>query len=150
MGIPPARPVEERHLIMKKLLGVATIVLLFSIPAHGQGRGVTVGSAPSANATGGGGAGGGAGDIGGGNSVRLPTYPPATFVVSAVSGGDPSFAPSTFLTFEQAVAEGKAINDADRKSLAQVAAENSNAPKAKAKFSFVQDANGKVVPTAER
>lgn len=134
---------------MKKLLGVAAIVLLFSIPAHAQGRGTSVGSAPSASANGGG-SGGGAGDVGGGTSARLPTYPRATFDVTAVSGGDPSFAPSSFLSFEQAVAEGKAINDADRKSLAQVAAENNAALKTKAKFSFVQDGNGKVVPTAQQ
>ncbi len=133
---------------MKKLLGVATIVLLFSIPAHAQSRGVSVGSASSASANGGGSS--GSGGIGGGASARLPTYPRATFDVTAVSGGDPSFAPSSFLSFEQAVAEGKAINDADRKSLAQVAAENNAALKAKAKFSFVQDANGKVVPTAQQ
>jgi hypothetical protein len=133
---------------MKKLLGVATIVLLFSVPAHAQSRGVSVGSASSASANGGGSS--GSGGIGGGASARLPIYPRATLDVTAVSGGDPSFAPSSFLSFEQAVAEGKAINDADRKSLAQVAAENNAALKAKAKFSFVQDANGKVVPTAQQ
>jgi hypothetical protein len=135
---------------MNKLLGVAAIVMLFSIPVHAQSRGTSVGSAPAASANGGGGGiGGGAGDIGG-TSARLPAYPRATFDISTVSGGDPSFAPSAFLPFEQAVAEGKAINDADRKSLAQVAAENNAALKAKAKFSFVQDANGKVVPTAQQ
>jgi hypothetical protein len=39
---------------------------------------------------------------------------------------------------------------ANQKSLAQSAAENSAAPKAQAKFRFVQDANGNVVPAAQQ
>ena len=70
--------------------------------------------------------------------------------MSAVSGGDPSFAPSTFLSFDQAVAEGRAILAADQKSLGQVAAENSSRQKAAVKFTFVQDADGNVVPAARQ
>jgi hypothetical protein len=135
---------------MKKFLGVTAFVLLFSIPAHAQTRGGGVsagGGGNSPSSSGGGGIGGGS--IGG-NVSRLSIYPRATFDVSAVSGSDPSFAPSTFLSFEQAVAEGKAINAANQKSLAEAAAENSAAQKAKAKFAFVQDANGKVVPAARQ
>lgn len=133
---------------MKKLLGVGVFVFMFSIPAHAQakGGGVSVGGGGNAPTTSGG-AGMGGGGIGG-NSSRLPAYPRATFDVSAVSGSDTSFAPSTFLSFEQAVAEGKAITEANHKSVAEIAAENSATQKAKAKFTFVQDANGKVVPAA--
>jgi hypothetical protein len=136
---------------MKKLVGVAALVLLFSIPAHAQAKGGSVGSS-STNAGGSGGSGGGigGGSLGGTNGARLPSYPRASFDVSAASGGDPSFAPSTFLSFDQAVAQGKAILAANQKSLAQIAAENSTAPKTKAKFSFVQDADGNVVPAAQR
>jgi len=151
MPVPPAVPVHERQTNMKKLIGIAAFVLLFSIPAHAQSRGGGVGSAPSANVAGGGGAGGtGGGGIGGNGGARLQSYPRASFEASSVSGGDPSFAPSTFLSFDQAVAEGKAIIAADQKSLAQTAAENSATPKAKAKVTFVQDAEGKVVPTAQQ
>jgi hypothetical protein len=151
MPVPPAVPVYERQTNMKKLIGIAAFVLLFSIPAHAQSRGGGVGSAPSANVAGGGGAGGtGGGGIGGNGGARLQSYPRASFEASSVSGGDPSFAPSTFLSFDQAVAEGKAIIAADQKSLAQTAAENSATPKAKAKVTFVQDAEGKVVPTAQQ
>jgi hypothetical protein len=150
MPVPPARPVDERQTIMKKLIGVGAFVLLFLLPAHAQNRAGGGGSAPSTNSNGGGG-GTGAGSNGGGTSgTRLPGYPRASFDLSAVSGGDPSFAPSTFLSFDQAVAEGKAIMAADQKSVAQSAVENSTTPKAKAKFSWVQDANGKVVPAAQQ
>ena len=132
---------------MKKLIGVVALVLLFSLPAHAQSKGMGVGSSASSNSSGGG---TGAGGIGGGTSgSHLPGYPRASFNVSAVSGGDPSFAPSTFLSFDQAVAEGKAINAASQKSLAEIATENSTVPKAKAKFTFVQNADGKVVPPAQ-
>ncbi len=139
---------------MKRFLGVAAFVLLFSISAQAQVKASAGSSGSSAtNFNGGGGGTGGSGiggsSMGGTNGARLPSYPRATFDVTAVSGGDPSFAPSTFLSFDQAVAEGKAMIAANRKSLGQIAMENSTAPKAKAKFSFVQDANGNVVPAAQ-
>ena len=133
---------------MKKLIGVVALVLLFSFSAHAQGKGMGVGSSASSNSSGGGGTGSG-GIAGGTSGSHLPGYPRASFAVSAVSGGDPSFAPSTFLSFDQAVAEGKAINAASQKSLAEIATENSTVPKAKAKFTFVQNADGKLVPTAQ-
>ncbi len=134
---------------MKELLGVAAFVLLLSIPAHAQTRGAGQTTTPTSSFNGGGGGTGG-GSIGGTNGARIPAYPRATFDMSEVSGGDPSFAPSTFRSFDQAVAEGKAILAEDQKSLGQIAAENSTKPKATTKFTFVQDANGNVVPAARR
>jgi hypothetical protein len=133
---------------MKMLIGVMALVLLFSLPAHAQGKSPAMGSSPSstANGSGGGGTSGGGGGSYGGHGSSSPR---ATFAATAVSGGDPSFAPSTFLSFDQAVAEGKAINAASQKSLAEIATENSTVPKAKAKFTFVQNADGKVVPAAQ-
>ena len=131
---------------MKKLIGGVALGLLSSLPAHAQGKGGAFGSSPSPISQGGGGA--GSSGAGGGGGSRLPGIPPTTFAVSAVSGGDPSFAPSTFLSFDQAVAEGKAINAASQKSLGQIAAENSTAPKAKSKFTFVQNTDGSVVAAA--
>ncbi len=150
MHVPPAAPVDERHTIMKKAIGIAAFVLVFSVPAHGQGsKGTAVGNS-SSSPTGMGGGGGGTGSgLSGTTGARLPVYPAAHFGTSAVSGGDPSYAPSTFLTFEQAIAEGRS-EAADQKTVAQVAAENSATPKAKAKFAFVQDAQGKVVPAPQQ
>ena len=137
---------------MKKLVAIAAFVLLFSLPAHAQGKaGGAVGSSGSASPySSGSGSSGGGGGFSGSQGGHLSSYPPAVLGTSAVSGGDPSFAPSTFLSFDQAVAEGKAINDESHKSLAQIAAENTTSTKAKAKFSFVQDAEGKVVRAAQQ
>lgn len=134
---------------MKIFFGVSAFVLLCSIPAHAQVRGAGQSATPTSSFNGGGGGTGG-GSIGGANVARIPSYPRATFDMSEVSGGDPSFAPSTFLSFDRAVAEGKAILAEDQKSLGQIAAENSTKPKATAKFTFVQDANGNVVSAARR
>jgi hypothetical protein len=135
---------------MKKLIGIAAFVLVFSAAAHGQGSkgGAAVSSSagPIGTSGGGGGTGGGFSGTGG---ATLPRYPATHFGTSAVSGGDPSFAPSTFLTFEQAIAEGKS-ESASQKPLAEAAAENNVTPKTKAKFVFVQDAKGKVVPAPQQ
>jgi hypothetical protein len=130
---------------MKKILGIAAFVLVFSVPAHGQAS-KGVGSSAPMVANGGGGT---SGSLSGTSGARLPAYPAAKLATAAVSGGDPSYSPSTFLTFEQAIAEGKA-EAANQKSLAQAAAENSTTPKTKAKFAFVQDARGNVVPAPQQ
>jgi hypothetical protein len=151
MRVPPAVTAAERHAIMKKLIGIAAFVLVFSVPTHGQAsKGPVVGSSGSgATGASGGSSGGGFGGGLNGTGTKLPAYPAARFGTSSVSGGDPSFAPSTFLTFEQAIAEGKS-ESANQKSLAEVAAENSVTSKTKAKFAFVQDAKGKVVPAPQQ
>lgn len=132
---------------MKKLLGATALVMVFSVPALAQNnRGAS--SAPTPYAGGGGGSGSlGAG--GGAYGNRLPSYPAARFATSTASG-DASFAPSSFLPFDQAVAEGNAEAANVQKPVGQVAAENNAAPRAKAKYAFVQDVNGKVVPTAQQ
>jgi len=88
--------------------------------------------------------GGGAGGLGSSGSGHLPSYPLAQFAVNAVSGTNEEFTPSTFLTFEQAIAAGKAAMP-DTRPLGEVAQENSDAQKAKAKIAFVQDASGNVI-----
>lgn len=133
---------------MKKGFGIAALILLSAVQAHGQSanKGAAVGSgatAPSAS-------GGGGGAATASSGSRLPSYPRAQFAMSAVSGGDPTYAPSTFLTFDQAVAEGRAKVETEHKSLGQVAAENGAAVKAKAKFAFMQDGKGNVVPAPEQ
>jgi len=133
---------------MRKALGIVALGLVFSIPAYAQGKGggfaATAGGGPNGfpTTTGGGGFGGG---IGGGNSrANVVSYPRARFATVAVSG-DPSFAPSSFLTFEQAVAVGKA-ELAPQKTVVQVAAETVAAMKAKSRVEFVQDNRKNVVP----
>jgi hypothetical protein len=135
---------------MKKGFGIAALVLLSAIQAHGQAtnKGPAVGGGATASSTSGGGGIGGGGATSSGS--RLPSYPRAQFAMSAFSGGDPSYAPSTFLTFDQAVAEGRAKVDIEHKSLGQVAAENGAAAKAKAKFTFMQDNRGNVVPAPQQ
>lgn len=128
---------------MKKILGIVALGLLFSIPAYAQGRSFGVGSSPSAALNFGGGSMGG-GSVGGSSTAHLPANVPAQFGTAAYSG-DESFAPSSFLTFQQAVEEGK-LESAPQKSVAQVAAENQAAAKAKSRVAFVQDARGNVVP----
>ena len=126
---------------MKRAIGVAAFILFFAIPAHAQKGASPAGGSPSAQATSGGGGGGG-GFGGGGGASRLPSYPPAHFKMSAVSGSDASFIPSGYLPFDRAVAEGQAILDAEKKTPAETAAATSIVPKPHAKVSVVQDANG--------
>jgi hypothetical protein len=128
---------------MKKILGIAAIGLLFSIPAYAQGRSFGVGSSQNAALNfGGGGVGGGS--VGGSSRAQLPAHPPTQFGTVAYSGEE-SFAPSSFLTFQQAVEEGR-LESAPQKSVAQAAAENQVAAKAKSRVAFLQDARGNVVP----
>jgi len=134
---------------MKKILGIIAMGLIFSVPAYAQGRGggfnTTAGGGPNGfpNTNGGAGAIGG-GSVGGESRANLPLYPRARFATTTISG-DSSFAPSSFLTFEQAVEVGR-VELTPRKSLAQVAIENSATSKIKSRIEFVQDNSGKVVP----
>jgi hypothetical protein len=134
---------------MKRFLAVAAFVVLFSASAHAQNKG-GVGSSGAGYPTNSGYGGGGGGGVsgGGGNSGPLPDYPSAHFAMSAISGTDDAFSPSTFLPYDQAIAAGKVAVAAHAKSPAEAAEENSNARKAKAKVVFVQDANGGVVALA--
>jgi hypothetical protein len=129
-------------MIMKKFLGVLAIVLLSSIPAHAQrAAGSAAGSSSTAALTFGGGstAGGITGDAG-----HLPIYSRAEFATAAFRG-DPSFAPSSFMTFEDAVKEGIA-ESAPARTVAQAAADHRAAVREKSRVAFVQDHSGNVIP----
>ena len=131
---------------MKRFIGLAAFVALLSAPAHAQNKATGIsGSNPIIGSSYGGGAGGGGLSGSSSGSGRLPSYPPARFAVNAVSGTEETYNPSTFLSYDQAIAAGKAAAVAGTKTLAQIAAENSNTQKVKAKVAFVQGANGKVV-----
>jgi hypothetical protein len=128
---------------MKKFLGVAAIVLLSSIPAHAQrAAGPAAGSSPTAAVTFGGGSVGGGGITS--DTGHLPAYARATFATAAF-GGDSSFAPSSFMTFEDAVKEGVA-ESAPGRTVAQAAVDNQAAMREKSRIEFVQDHSGNVVP----
>jgi hypothetical protein len=133
---------------MRKALGIVAMALLFAIPAHAQGRGgfgASAGGGPNGSPTTAGGGGAGSGVAGGASRAQIPAYARAQFATAAFSGGDPSYAPSSFLAFEQAVQEGK-LESAPQKSVAQVATQNLAAIKAKSRVAFVQDTGGRVVP----
>jgi hypothetical protein len=109
---------------MKQFLAVAVFILLSSTSAHAQrmsGTPVTEG-----------------GEIGGG-SHPLPIYANHSFDVSYVSGSDYDFNPSTFLSYDQAVNDGKAVLGAHVKTLAEMAKESRNSDRAKAKINIVED-----------
>jgi hypothetical protein len=130
---------------MKKILGIAAIVLFSSIPAHAQrAAGSAAGSSSSAALTFGGGSAGGGGIAS--DAGHLPVYSRAEFATVAF-GGDPSFAPSSFMTFENAVKEGIAESGPGR-TVAQAAADNQAVPREKSRVEFVQDHSGNVIPVA--
>jgi hypothetical protein len=86
----------------------------------------------------------------GGGGISKPTfptvlsYPRAVFASTAVSG-TADFVPSTFLSFHDAIEEGKAELAAQHVSVAEAAEANLRARKTKARFALVEDANGNAV-----
>ncbi|HKV03731.1 MAG TPA: hypothetical protein VJO53_01355 [Candidatus Acidoferrales bacterium] len=111
---------------MKRILGLGALMLGCSLPAHAQFLGGTIGGAGS-------------------SGVSFPVVidpAPTHFAVSYVGGTGADFVPSSFLSYDKALAAGRAAVEAQTKSLAQIADENNRAQKAKAKFALVQDARG--------
>jgi hypothetical protein len=108
---------------MKIALG-ALAVLFVMAPIHAQGWGGGL-TPPS-------------------NFPTLPWTPPTNFLSVDVSGAEATFAPSTFMTFSGAIAEGNIALKQDSKSIAQVAAE-SRRTKLQSKIMIEQDENGNVV-----
>jgi hypothetical protein len=100
---------------------------------------------------GGGGSYGGGGGVSGAESAVtfpvLPTIPAANLPSSAVSGTDADFVPSTFLPYKQAIAMGQEVLDAQHKSVAEAAAENSQTRRLKAKAAIIENAVGNAVLT---
>jgi hypothetical protein len=67
-----------------------------------------------------------------------------------VGGTDADFIPSSFRSFDQAVAEGKTALAAQARTIAQAAEENGRTQKAKARLAIVQDGSGNVILTFNR
>jgi len=133
---------------MKRLLGLGILAAGLAVPAHAQAfhggasAGGTSNSLPINGGAGGFGGGFGGG-LSGGN--RLSAYPLANFNVAAVSGIQAEYIPSTFVSYDQAVAEGREILTTPPKTLVQAAHDQANAHPNKAKFALVQDRNGNAV-----
>jgi hypothetical protein len=136
---------------MKQLIAIAVFVLCFGVgTAHAQRTGGTNNAAggggvgPS-NSGGGGGGGGGFG--GGGGSIGSFTHhsawvPPAN--VSATNDGP--FRPSTYQNYDKAVEMGKAEVAIHEPTVVEVAkmTQEQRASAAKARFTVVQDVEGKL------
>ena len=136
---------------MKQLIAMAVFVLCFALgTAHAQRTGGTNNAAggggvgPS-NSGGGGGGGGGFG--GGGGSIGSFTHhsawvPPAN--VSATNDGP--FRPSTYQNYDKAVEMGKAEVAIHEPTVVEVAkmTQEQRASAAKARFTVVQDVEGKL------
>jgi len=136
---------------MKRFLGLAVLILGLSIPAFGQraAAGMTGGAAGGAVSYGGGGGYGGSGGglTGPTDFHTLPSIPPARLPSTAVSGSDATFVPSSFLPYNQAIAVGNAMLDAQHESVAEAAAENSLVHRLPAKATIIENAIGNPVIT---
>ena len=117
--------------MMKQVVVLGVLILGCSATAHAQFLGGSIGGVTLYGPT----------------SPSRADTPPTRFAVTHVAGTDADFTPSSFRTFEQAVAEGKAALAAKSRTLAQIADENNKAQKAKARLAIMQDASGKVILT---
>jgi hypothetical protein len=113
---------------MKRSMLFAALILFFSLPVHAQSHmSLSGGNANSASPSNGGGGGGGGGysSGGGGGSgiTALPSSPRAQFSYGYAHGSDADFAPSSFLSYDDAVKLGESVLAAKPRSLGEVAAE---------------------------
>ena len=128
---------------MKRICGLAALILWLSIPAHAQ-HAMGGSSNSVASASGWAGSGGGTGSGGGQvNFPTLPSYPQHEFLMTNVSGTKADFTPSTFLDYEQALTEGRAALASRLRTLAEIAKQNRESKPTKAKIAILQDANGR-------
>ena len=129
---------------MKLIFGAAVLILLFSLPASAQGafgNYGSVGGGPSLNS------GSSLNNQGGwrGPGTRtVASAPVAEFHMSVINGSD-DYIPSTFVKFDDAVAQGRVLLAQKPKTLAEIAAEYRATKKPKADVAFVQDNSGNAV-----
>jgi len=107
---------------MKIALGAVAVVLLAAGPAYSQSLSGQV-TAEKIEAQ------------------LLPYTPPSNPGQTVVSGGNDGFTPSTFVTFEAAVAVGNVEIKSEARTVAQAAAES----RAAAKIHIVQDNHDNVI-----
>jgi hypothetical protein len=109
---------------MKIALGLVVGLLLVSAPVRAQSIGGTL-TGPT-------------------RPAMLPWTPPARPGAIDVSGTDASYLPSTFLSFDNAVAAGRGELQQDAKTIAEAAAESRRTPKT-AVIVIAQDSRGNAV-----
>lgn len=113
---------------MKIIIGAAALILLFSVPAHGQAYGGNVGGGGSLNS---------GASLGSGGGMRGVTFhsiasnPETQLHMTVISGEGNLFIPSTYVPFAKAVEMGRAMEIAKPKPLAEVASEYRNEKKEK-------------------
>jgi hypothetical protein len=147
---------------MKPLIGLSALILLFSLSTRAQIIGGSIGTGSSLSSVG---SLSQAGSLNPTSSSRPTAFsPPAQFRMTITSGSAETFVPSSFVTYDQALAAGaadsfrsffmpydqaiaKGIADlaAKPKSLAQVAQEYRREERPKSAVKFIQDSNGRVV-----
>jgi hypothetical protein len=129
---------------MIKITGAVVLVLVFAVAAQaGHGANAHFTASPSTYAQGGGAGMGGGGTGGSGTILHVP---PAHFAMQAVSGSASDYVPSTFVSYDSALAEGKASLDAHGEPLGRSAQrENSKPAEKSADLQIVQKQNGGTV-----
>jgi hypothetical protein len=139
--------------MIKRILGFAALAAGLAMPAYGQAsRGAAMANATNASGFIGGGGGFGSGLGGGFGSagISVSHAPVAHFSIANVSGSRSEYLPSTFVPYEQAVANGRTILAASPAPLGDVAREAAAAPRQKAKFALVQDDYGNAIIIIKR
>jgi hypothetical protein len=112
---------------MKWLLAVGGLLLVSAMPAQAQ-------------------LGGGIGSMGHVTFPGLTSYPATQFNTVVVSGTANAYVPTTFASYDQALAQAQsAAQLVTTKSLGEVAHEYSRETRPKARFAFVQDNNGHAI-----
>jgi hypothetical protein len=136
---------------MKRALVLGTLIFAVSLCAHAQGRMPSGGGTINPNAPGGptgyGGSTGGYGGLTAGPTAfnTLPHIAPTAFVVAGASGSEEDFEPSSFLSFDKAVALGQAEEAARKKTLAEAARDNAKEKTEKSKLAVIEDSQGKLM-----
>jgi hypothetical protein len=135
---------------MNKILAVAILGVIFTVPAHAQrsmagslgpsGAGYIQGGTAGSGGPGGGGGGGGTVSF-----HTLPAVPPTQFDAIRVSGSNDDFVPSSWTDFEKGLAIGRAQLSVEQKTLGEIAEENREIEKPKAKLTIVQDGDGRAI-----
>ena len=125
----------------KAIVGSTAMIFIISAPAHAQ-----MGS--SSNISWGQGGGGGVGGSAPAAINVLPHTAPANPGATIVSGSDADYRPSNFVSFDQAIADGKQRIIVESRTVAQAAAESRRTPQPQAKLIVAQDNRGKIMLTA--
>lgn len=128
---------------MKRLIALAVLAVGVAVPTHAQTIHAAAGGGSSSVPAAGGGVGGG-GFSGGFGGVAVHN-PSAHFSVTSVSGSPQEFVPSTFVSYDKAVAEGQNVLDTPEPTVAEAARKQGDTHAEKAKLALVQNYYGKAI-----